>query len=55
MRVIGKSLKSPVNQLRKAYAAAFILLREKVKSRAVQFGILAVGMAALMAHLRSGA
>jgi putative inorganic carbon (HCO3(-)) transporter len=30
-------------------AAAFILLREKVKSRAMQFGILAVGMAVLMA------
>jgi O-antigen ligase len=30
-------------------AAGFILLREKVRSRALQFGILAVGMAALMA------
>ncbi|MEI7703972.1 MAG: O-antigen ligase family protein [Deltaproteobacteria bacterium] len=30
-------------------AAAFILLREKVKSRGVQFGILAVGMAVLVA------
>ena len=30
-------------------AAAFILLREKVKSRAMQIGIVAVGMAALMA------
>jgi len=30
-------------------AAAFILLREKVKSRAMQIGILAVGMAVLMA------
>jgi putative inorganic carbon (hco3(-)) transporter len=30
-------------------AAAFILLREKVRSRAMQFGILAVGMAVLLA------
>jgi putative inorganic carbon (hco3(-)) transporter len=30
-------------------AAAFILLRERVKSRSMQFGILAVGMAVLMA------